>query len=464
MDPRLASAARFAAAVLLAGLAASVAAAAAEAVEVPEVAAVRQAAQPLAGADGDYDGLLAAIGEARIVMLGEATHGSDEFHRERERIVRRLAAEKGFRAIVAEGDGPQFRRLGRYLRGEGGDGDAAAALAGIRRFPRWMWRNAAFADALDDLRAFNAGLPAGAQPVDAFGMDLYAVPEAAAAVVAYLQGVDPAAARLAKGRYRCFARFEREPQLYGWELRRRSIPSCRRRVERQLADMQRRLETAAASGRPDDALFNAWLDARLVKNGEAYYRALYGSNVSSWNLRERHMAETIELLLARWGEGAKAVVLAHNIHQGDARMTDQAAVGEVSLGQLMRERYGAENVFIVGFTTAGGTVRAASRWGGRDRVKQLRPALPESFTGLFHATGLPRFLLLFRGGDGALAELLGEPRPERAIGVNYLPGDERASHYFGVRLAKQFDAVIHIDATTAVAPLVPRPASSPPGR
>ena len=414
------------------------------------VALVRAAAQPLTGGAHDYDALLAAVGAARIVMLGEATHGSREFYRERARITRRLIAEKGFHAVVFEAPWQPMRRLDAYVRGAGGDAAAAAALADVVRFPRWMWRNEEVRDFAAWLRGYNRR--AGAAAVRVYGMDLYSVPESAQAVAAYLASSAPPEAAAARRDYRCFDDYLAEPQDYGHAVVVLGRSGCGAGVRRQLALMQTSVDLA---GTPDEALFEAWQSAHTVAAGEDYYRAMYRQEIPSWNVRERHMADTLDRLLA-WlssasGSEAKLVVWAHNIHQGDARATDQAAAGEFSLGQAMRERHDGR-VVLVGFTTHSGRVRAASGWGRRDRVKRLRPALAGSWTALLHASGLPAFLLIF-AGNPPLAAALAENRPERAVGVTYLPHDERASHYFHMRLSQQFDAVIHLDVTSAVAPL-----------
>lgn len=404
-------------------------------------------AQPVTGAAGDYDGLLAMVGDARVVMLGEATHGSSEFYRERARISRRLIEEKGFGAVIFEASWEPMRRLDAYVRGEGGDADAAAALAGFVRFPRWMWRNADVRDFAESLRRLNAARPPGKAPVRLLGMDLYSVPESADAVVRQVARRSIDAATLARQRYACFDRYRAEPQFYGRDVVAGRAPDCAAGAAAQLADMV----AAGGNGGEDEDGFAAWQSARVVQGGEAYHRALYQGGFSYWNVREHHMADTILQVLDHLGPAGKVVVWAQNIHQGDARATEQAAVGEVSLGQLMRQRFGAAAV-LVGFTTHAGRVRAAADWGGRDRVWRLRPALAESWSGQLHRVGLPAFLLVFRG-DEALAARYAADRLERAVGVTYEPHDERRSHYFRMRLSRQFDAVVHLDVTTAVEPL-----------
>jgi erythromycin esterase-like protein len=422
-----------------------------------EVAAVRGAAHALSGARGDYDPLMEMIGDARFVLLGEATHGTHEFYRERARITRRLIEEKGFNAVVLEADWPQAHRVSRYVRGEGGDASAEQALGGFKRFPRWMWRNADFRDFVEWLRSHNASARDERAAVGVYGMDLYSVAESANEVVEYLKRTEPEAAKRARRRYGCLVGYGGRTEQYGYDVATGARGPCEKDALAQLQELEGRL--AAWHGRAgrvrDEELFSAFQNARVVRHGEAYYRLLYHRQFSTWNLRDRHMATTIGELVryldALGGPKAKVVVWAHNSHQGDARMTERGEAGELNVGQLMRQYHGGSTV-LVGFTTYTGEVRAASEWGGGDRVMRLRPSLPESYGALFHETGVPNFLLLMRGG-GAHAEALARERPERAVGVIYAPATERQSHYFDARLSKQFDAVIHWDTTRAVEPI-----------
>ena len=421
-----------------------------------EAALVRQAARPLTGGARDYDPLLEMIGDARFVLLGESTHGTHEFYRERARITRRLVEEKGFNAVVLEADWPDAYRVGEYALGRGTDATAEQALSGFTRFPRWMWRNTDFRDFVEWLRTHNASAGA-AGGVGVYGMDLYSLADSADEVVEYLNGVDPEAAKRAKKRYGCLGGYRRSPEQYGYEVASGQKVSCEKEVAAQLQEMEQRLAAwRGSAGRVhDDELFNAFQNARVVRHGEAYYRLVYHRNFSTWNLRDQHMATTIQELVryldAVTGRKTKVVVWAHNTHQGDARMTERGEVGELNVGQLMRQSHDGSSV-LVGFTTYAGDVRAASQWGGGDRKMRLRPAIPESYGALFHEAGVPNFLLLMRGG-GPHVEALARPRPERAVGVIYLPATERRSHYFQARLSKQFDAVIHWDVTAAVEPL-----------
>jgi erythromycin esterase-like protein len=288
-------------------------------------------------------------------------------------------------------------------------------------------------------------------------MDLYSLLDSAQGVVSYLEGVDPQAAGRARERYKCFERFQGDPQRYGQAVALGSTRSCEREAEQQFQEMQGRVVENArkADRQPNDELFAAYQNARVVKNGEAYYRTLYRGGASTWNLRDHHMAETLNSLLEHFdslgGAPTKVVVWAHNTHQGDARGTEMSEEGELNVGQLMRQRHGDRSI-LVGFTTYTGEVMAASAWGRRGERMKVRPALPESYSALFHETGIPNFLLPLRDG-GRIGEELARPRLERAIGVVYVPRTEWQTHYFRAQLSKQFDAVIHLDVTSAIEPL-----------
>jgi erythromycin esterase-like protein len=416
---------------------------------------VRRCAQPLTGGPRDYDGLIDAIGGARVVLIGEATHGTHEFYRHRALITGRLIREKGFCAVAVEADWPDAYRVNRYVRGAGADQEAVEALADFRRFPAWMWRNADVLDFVGWLREFNNHR----RPEDRagfYGLDLYSLRASAEAVLSYLQKVDPEAARRARQRYACFDRFGDEMQAYAYAAGSGLQPSCEQEVVRELVELRRRAaDYSARDGRiAADEYFVAEQNARLVRNAEEYYRTMLRGRVESWNLRDRHMAETLRALrqfLGRSSRDARVVVWAHNSHLGDARATELAAGGELNLGQLVREEFGAEAV-LIGMTTHTGSVTAADAWEAPARRRHVRPSLPGSYERMFHDARIDRFLLPL-GADPELRAVLGPPRLERAIGVIYAPRTERASHYFHAQLPSQFDFVLHFDETRAVEPL-----------
>jgi len=418
------------------------------------IEAVRTAAQPLQGAADDYDSLLEFIGDARFVLIGEASHGTHEFYRERAQITKRLIREKGFDAVAIEADWPDAYRVNRYVRGRGDDAEAIDAMEGFKRFPTWMWRNADVLDFVGWLRNHNDSKRPGQAKVGFYGLDLYSLHASMEAVVAYLDKVDPQAANRARQRYACFDMYGEDVQAYGHATGLHLGHSCENEVITQLIELRRNAaEYAHKDGRlVEDDHFFAEENARLVRDAEHYYRTMYRGEVSSWNLRDRHMAETLESLvgfLGRGGSATKVIVWAHNSHLGDARATQMGVRGEWNLGQLVRQRY-AHDAILVGCTTYEGTVTAASDWDAPAERIRVRPALPGSYEALFHDADLERFLLILRGHRVAG---LGEPRLERAIGVIYRPETERISHYFHASLPVQFDAVLHFDRTRAVEPL-----------
>jgi erythromycin esterase-like protein len=417
---------------------------------------VREAAHPLVGKTDDYDPLMKLVDDAPLVLIGEASHGTHEFYRERAQITKRLIKEKGFTAVAVEADWPDAYRVNRYVRGVSSDADAVEALAGFKRFPAWMWRNADVLDFVGWLRTYNDDLPASATKVGFYGLDLYSLHTSIAAVLDYLDRIDPEAAQRARARYACFDHFGKDEQAYGYATGLGIAESCEDEVVSQLLEIyQNSAEYAWRDGHVGaDEHFYATQNARLVMNAERYYRSMFRGRVSSWNLRDAHMVETLESLLAFLGtqnSHSKIVVWEHNSHLGDARATRMGQEGEWNVGQLLRERHGRD-VVLVGFTTYEGTVTAASNWDAPAERKRVRPALANSYEALFHDVNIPRFLLTFRNTDHAAAALH-EPLLERAIGVIYRPETERASHYFQARISAQFDAALHFDETRAVEPL-----------
>jgi erythromycin esterase-like protein len=425
--------------------------------DAARVAAARAAAHPLSGASRDYDPLIAMVGDARFVLIGEASHGTHEFYDERARITRRLIEEKGFNAVAVEADWPDAYRVNRFVRGAGDDPDTLAALGDFQRFPTWMWRNADVLEFVDWLYHHNASRPQGsAATVGFYGLDLYSLHASMRAVVDYLERVDPPAAGRARHRYSCFDHFGEDTQAYGYAASFGLGDSCEDEVVAQLLEIQRRAaDYAKRDGRvAEDEYFYAEQNARLALNAERYYRTMFRGRVSSWNLRDTHMAETLDALVAhldRRGRPTKVVIWAHNSHLGDARATEMGDQGELNVGQLVRQRYGRDAV-LVGFSTHAGTVTAASDWDGPAERNRVRPGLPGSYEALFHDVGPARFLLPLRDG-GAASDALRGPLLQRAIGVIYRPQTERLSHYIHARLPDQFDVLIHLDQTDAVVPL-----------
>ena len=429
--------------------------------------AIAHSSLPLRGERADHDPLLERIGAAEIVLLGEATHGTNEFYRERAAITRRLIDEHGFNAVAVEADWPDAARVNRFVRGESDDPDAASALGDFERFPRWMWRNADVLPFVQWLRDYNDALPIGAVKTGFYGVDLYSLHRSIEAVVAYLEKVDPEAAQRARARYGCFDDFGDNPQIYGQMVSLGVAEDCENEVVGQLVEMQRLAqETPPGIELTPDAAFFAAQNARVARNAEAYYRAMFRGRASSWNLRDTHMADTVDALiehLTRRDGRARIAIWAHNSHLGDARATEMGLSGELNLGQLMRERHPGQT-YGIGFSTYDGTVTAAADWDGPARRRRVLPALPGSYEDLLHEASAvaESDLLLPLHGDNAAIESLTEPRLQRAIGVIYKPQTERFSHYFHAILPRQFDAVLHLDRTSAVQPLDPDPGHEEP--
>ena len=400
------------------------------------------------------------IGDARIVLIGESSHGTHEFYEARADITKWLIEEKGFCAVAAEADWPDACRVNRYVRALGEDESADKALSGFERFPAWMWRNTVVRDFVDWLRARNRlHENNGRRQAGFYGLDLYSLHRSMQEVITYLDEIDPNAAARARERYACFDHTSADDgQAYGFAAAFGAGPLCENQAIEQLVEIQR---NALAYARRDgllaeDELFYAEQNAQTVRTAEMYYRAMFSGRVTSWNLRDKHMAQTLDALLKHLDrhhdmEPARIVVWAHNSHVGDARATEVWADGQLTLGQLARQRYGAQSR-LIGFSTYAGTVTAASEWGGVAERKSVRPALTGSIEELLHEAGESDFLVSARINP-AVADPLSAVRLGRAIGVIYRPETERQSHYLHVRPADQFDAMIHIDNTRALEPL-----------
>nr|WP_295372825.1 erythromycin esterase family protein [uncultured Sphingosinicella sp.] len=404
---------------------------------------------PIGDGSGDADGLVRAAGQGRFVLLGENTHGTREYYVERGRISESLIRNHGFGAVAIEGDWSATYRVNQYVRGLGSDRSAQQALSGYTNFPYWMWRNAEFAAFVERLRAWNLSQPE-ARRAGVYGMDVYDLYDAADTAVAYLRQADPRAAQEAQRQYRCFAPYKRSTHAYG-EAARRANRSCEEEAQAVVALVERTPTPADPAAR--ERRFAAVRSAASTAAGEAYFRTVYVGSLA-WNVRDQGMARNVEAIAQHVGtlsgrEG-KVVVWGHNTHSGDARATFAADRGELNLGQLMRQRHG-NAAYLVGFFTHSGRVMAAPEWDAPGRVYDLRPALPESYSGLFHRVGVPAFSLLLRGNP-QVGEL-GQTRLERAVGVIYRPETERQSHYFDARLTGQFDAIVYFDRTNPVTEL-----------
>ena len=398
-------------------------------------------------ASADLDRLLDRIGDARVVLLGEATHGTAEFYRMRAKITHALIERRGFRTVALEADWPDAAHIDHYVR----DREAPASeWQAFARFPTWMWRNRPFREFVDDLRAYNEQHP-DERRVRVAGLDLYSLYTSVDVVLRYLEDVDPDTAKVARERYGCLTPYQSDPAAYGRAAATGAYRSCERDVVRMLDDLlAKRLEIAK---RDDERYFDVVQNAQLVADAERYYRAMYYGAHQSWNIRDRHMFDALKSLLEFEGPDAKAVVWEHNSHIGNAAATEMAARGEVNLGQLCREGFGTA-AYSIGFGTHAGTVAAASDWDGPMQTKSIVPSREDSYERVFHDAGVVRCLLPLRACDsGSSREKLSQARLERAIGVIYRPETERASHYFQAVLPEQFDEWIWFDETEAVQPI-----------
>lgn len=428
------------------------------------VEAVEKYAVPLGGDLQDYDEIIRASKDKQFVLIGEASHGTKEFYRARAEITERLISEKGFDAVAVEADWPDAYRVNRYVSLMSEDDNANQALGDFERFPTWMWRNHEVEHFIHWLRDYNfefrhpeAGQKDMTWPVGFYGLDLYSLNTSIHAVIAYLDKVDPMAARRARLRYGCLYHFMDNPQAYGYATEAGLADSCEAEILTQLIELRRKAyDYLKLNGFvAEDEYFCARQNAELVKNAEEYYRALYRGRPNSWNLRDKHMFETLEdlrdHLTKRLGREARIIVWAHNSHIGNAGATEMGQRGEFNIGQLVKSKYGDKSL-LIGFSTCRGTVTAASDWDTPCETKRVCEPFPGSYEEVFHHVNTKSFLLDLREGNEAVDRLM-EERLQRAIGVIYRPDTERHSHYFFSCLPEQFDFIIHYDDTEAVEPL-----------
>jgi protein-L-isoaspartate(D-aspartate) O-methyltransferase len=422
---------------------------------------VRETAEPFGDIESaPVDALLERIGDARLVLLGEATHGTSEFYRMRARITQALIDRCGFDFVAVEADWPDAARVDEYVKGD--PPRTKLEFTPFARFPTWMWRNEEVAAFVEWLRERNLAKSDRRLRAGFHGLDLYSLFTSIAAVLAYLDEVDPDAARVARTRYGTLTPWQKDPAAYGQAVLVGRYESAESAVVTMLKDMlARRLDYA---GRDGERFFDAAQNARVVANAEQYYRAMYYGSAASWNLRDSHMFDTLRSLLAFYGAGSRGIVWEHNSHVGNAAATEMSSRGEHNVGQLCRGEYG-EGAYLVGFGTDHGTVAAASNWDEPMQRMRVRPAHEDSYERLFHESGVAAFGLHLRDPRrGDIRDELVPPRLERAIGVIYRPDTELASHYFYASLPHQFDEYVWFDETRAVTPLevVERPSADLP--
>jgi erythromycin esterase-like protein len=407
-------------------------------------AALKGGISPLA-TEADLDVLLNKIGNAKYVLLGEASHGTSEFYAWRAAITRRLIAEKGFTFVAVEGDWPDAYELNRYIRGTAYQNNTASqVLQNFNRWPTWMWANQEIAQLADWFKSYNAGQGA-TKPASFYGLDVYSLWESLDRVIEYLETADPAAAQSAREAYACFAGYQGDEQAYA-QATFNPAQSC----AEELARMLERVQAHARSAPTSEEAFNAEQNALVAVNAERYYHAMVRSGAQSWNVRDQHMMTTLNRLMERHGPDAKAIVWAHNTHVGDARYTDMAASGEVNIGQLVREQHEGAGVYLVGFSTYRGTVIAADEWGAKTEEMRVPEARQGSWDAILHNLQPADKIVM-------LDQLRNEPalkgaKGQRAIGVVYSPGNE-AGNYVPTVLTQRYDALLFIDQTNALKPL-----------
>lgn len=409
------------------------------------------------GKETDYDVLMDHIADARVVLLGEATHGTQEFYAARAEITKRLITEKKFTVIGIEGDWPDTYRVNRFIHHKGSDKNAAEALADYKRFPAWMWRNKEFASLVQWLRTYNQGVCEKSDVIDIFGLDVYSLHRSIEIIISELEKIDLQAAKEARSRYACFDAYQ-DPQEYGYISSLFLNKTCHSEVMDQFIDLKNK-EISFFKNEdmdPEEEKFYIEQNALVIKNAEEYYRSLFGQPPSvSWNIRDRHMMQTVSAIeqykKETTGQDAKIIIWAHNSHVGDARGTQMASYGQINIGQLAKELYGA-GAISVGFTMYTGTVSAASAWGGNVERKYVQPAFEDSIESFFHLSDKKAFYIAL-DEDPAIYQFFDtKDYLQRAIGVVYLPQVERHSHYFSAEITRQFDVIIHFDVSHAVEP------------
>lgn len=394
----------------------------------------------------DLDPLIEAIGDARIVLLGEASHGTSQYYTWRTAISKRLFREKGFDFMAVEGDWPECYQVNNYIKGEQSEYTSAAELLLVfNRWPTWMWSNWEVAALVDWMRQYNQA--PSRKKVGFYGLDVYSLNESLQEVVKYLERKDGSAVKAAKKAFQCFEPFTDDPQEYA-----RAIAMVSHDCEEEVVALLKtlRIKAIASTATPDDQ-FDAEQNALVAVNAEKYYRAMLQGGSSSWNVRDTHMMETLTRLLDFYGSDSKAIVWEHNTHVGDARATDMVRQRMVNVGQLARETYGRENVFIAGFGSYRGSVMAADEWGEPMQIMTVPEARTGSWEHQLHRVGAANKLILSR--DMVRAKSLQQPISHRAIGVVYHPDMEQYGNYVPSVIHERYDAFLYIDQTEALHPM-----------
>ena len=423
------------------------------AVELDEnelVSGISQWAYPLTEKNS-LDPLFERIGDSRIVMLGEASHGTHEYYNWRSYITRRLIEEKGFNFVAVEGDWPDCYQLNRHIKNYTDPGKGTYdVLHSFNRWPTWMWANWEIVALGDWLRKHNSGVGPD-KKTGFYGLDLYSLWESMGSIMQYLKKTDPGALKVAEEAYKCFEPFQKEEgQSYARATM--FVPElCENEVVHLLKEIRTKLPTYNTD---HENVFNAEQNAIVMVNAEKYYRAMVHGGPHSWNLRDEHMAETLDRLLAFHGKKSKAVIWAHNTHIGDARATDMIQEGMYNIGELARLKY-KQDVVLVGMGSFCGTVMAGRRWGAEMQKMEVPDAAAGSWEFMLHNASPVNKLLIMDdfNQDVFMENHIGH----RAIGVVYNPEYEKYGNYVPSILPLRYDAFIYFDKTTAIHPLHIKP-------
>lgn len=396
-------------------------------------------------APADLTPLLDIVGDSRFVLLGEASHGTSEYYAWRAEITKRLISEMDFNLIAVEGDWPDCYKLNQYIKHAGhADDTAVKILNAFSRWPTWMWANWEIVALSEWLRAHNGKQPQ-AEMVGFFGLDVYSLWDSLGEVLHYLERANPSALESAKKAFECFEPYEEDVHKYAWANALYQA-NCEDEIVNMLIELRRSPVDYALDG---ESKFNAEQNAIVSLGADRYYRTMIRSDSQSWNVRDIHMADTLDRLIQRYGDNSKAVVWAHNTHIGDARATDMAQAGMTNLGQLVRERHASEGVVLVGFGSHSGAVIAAESWGAPMRIMNVPKAAPNTLEGTLHERCPPMEMLI----TSKLSEDLKRPLGHRAIGVVYHPERDSYGNFVPTYLAQRYDVFLFFDETTALHPL-----------
>ncbi len=395
----------------------------------------------------DLDSIVQAIGDAKIVLLGEASHGTSEFYTVRAELSKRLIEEKGFTIITVEGDWPASQAVNSYIKGYDHQTSSKEVLESYKRWPTWMWANEEIVEFITWLKQFNEGMSSSSEQVGFYGLDVYSLWESMEEVLHYLKETNSPELELAQKAFSCFEPFGEDSQQYAISAGLLS-DDCTKEVVNLLTSIRKKKHEYEHF--EEELSLNLEMNALVLKNAEHYYKTMVVDDHGSWNIRDEHMVEVLQSVMNYYGEKAKVIVWEHNTHVGDARATDMAEEGMVNVGQLVREQHNEEDVYIVGFGTNRGRVIASSGWGQNIEEMVVPKAVKGSWEHLLHQAGPYNQILLF---DDENRALFNNTIGHRAIGVVYNPRYEQYGNYVPTKVSERYDAFIYIEETTALKPL-----------